>query len=189
MPLKESKESYERTGEMEDFIKSAKEGTRRIGQTQLVKYLSGGTLHRAGAIKAKCYDCDGMGESGVCEIDTCSLFPYSPYKKIVVFVISFLLLASTAFASETKFESSLLNSIRKAEGNKNYGVISVKCKDGKDCRKVALNTIRNQYRRFAEENKVAFLKSLAERYCPIGSNTDDGTCVNWFPNVLSNVEV
>lgn len=61
------------------LLKSAKTGTRRAGRKDLIEYLSGKRLTRHKAIQAKCYDCDGMGESGLCDIDTCSLFPYSPY--------------------------------------------------------------------------------------------------------------
>jgi hypothetical protein len=60
---------------------SAKHGKMRIGKTQLLKYLSGRRLTRQEAIKAKCYDCDGMGETGECDMEECSLYPYSPYQR------------------------------------------------------------------------------------------------------------
>ncbi len=65
---------------MEDMLKSAKEGKQRAGKTNLINYLNGKRLTRSQAIKAKCYDCNGMGESNECNIDTCSLFSYSPYR-------------------------------------------------------------------------------------------------------------
>jgi len=64
-----------------DMLQSAINGKRRTGQADLIKYLKGERLLRSHAEKAKCYDCDGMGESGICDIDTCSLFPYSPYRR------------------------------------------------------------------------------------------------------------
>lgn len=59
---------------------SAKSGKMRVGKTQLLKYLTGGRLTQREAIKAKCYDCDGMGETGECDIESCTLYPYSPYQ-------------------------------------------------------------------------------------------------------------
>jgi len=65
---------------MLDMLKSAKDGKLRAGKNNLIKHLTGGRLTRQQAIKAKCYDCQGMGETDKCDIKACSLFPYSPYK-------------------------------------------------------------------------------------------------------------
>jgi hypothetical protein len=67
-----------------ELLDSAISGKSRAGKAQLLKYLNGGKLTRQGAIKAKCYDCDGMGESGECDISNCSLYPFSPYRAIGV---------------------------------------------------------------------------------------------------------
>ena len=64
----------------QEILESAKSGKMRSGKTQLLKYLKGGRLTRQEAIKAKCYDCDGMGDSGECSLEHCSLYPYSPFK-------------------------------------------------------------------------------------------------------------
>jgi len=64
----------------EDMLKSAKAGKLRAGRNPLIKYLSGGKIFRTDAVKAKCYDCNGMGESKECDIISCSLYPYSPYR-------------------------------------------------------------------------------------------------------------
>lgn len=64
----------------ERFIKSAKNGTKRAGQKDLLKHLAGKRLTRTQAIKAKCYDCNGMGEDDTCEMAECPLHPYSPYR-------------------------------------------------------------------------------------------------------------
>ena len=64
-----------------DLLRSAKHGKLRVGKRFLIKYLMDGKkLSWGQAIKAKCYDCAGMGESGKCDLQTCSLFPYSPYR-------------------------------------------------------------------------------------------------------------
>ena len=66
-----------------ELLESAKSGPRRKGKKELVAYLEGGVLTRNQAIKAKCFDCDGMGDTGECEIVSCALFLYSPFKVAV----------------------------------------------------------------------------------------------------------
>ena len=63
-----------------DLLESAKSGKLRKGRKWLIKHLEGVRLTRNQAISAKCYDCNGMGESYKCEIRECSLYPFSPYK-------------------------------------------------------------------------------------------------------------
>ena len=64
----------------ERLLESAKRGTKRTGQSQLIKYLSWHRLTQRQAIAAKCYDCNGMGEQKECDMESCSLYPYSPYR-------------------------------------------------------------------------------------------------------------
>ena len=64
-----------------DLLDSCTSGKLRVGKSQLLKHLRGERITRSQAIKAKCYDCDGMGDTGECEIEGCSLYPYSPFKK------------------------------------------------------------------------------------------------------------
>ena len=64
-----------------DLLESAKSGKKRDGQVALIKHLSGGTLTRQQAIRAKCYDCDCMGDSGKCALKECPLYPYSSFKE------------------------------------------------------------------------------------------------------------
>ena len=71
---------YFRRKVMNDMLQSAMNGKRRAGQLDLIKHLKGKKIGRKQAIRAKCYDCNGMGESDICDIDTCSLFPYSQFK-------------------------------------------------------------------------------------------------------------
>lgn len=63
-----------------ELLKSAKSGKGRAGKVDLIKHLSGERLTQRKAIRAKCYDCNGMGESGDCDVTGCSLLPYSPYR-------------------------------------------------------------------------------------------------------------
>ena len=62
------------------MLDSAMSGKGRSGKSDYIKYLKGGRITRNQAIKAKCYDCQGMGESGVCEMSYCALYPYTPYR-------------------------------------------------------------------------------------------------------------
>ena len=64
------------------MLESAKRGKCRAGKNGLIKHLTGKYLTRKQAIRAKCYDCDGMGETGKCDIGTCSLYPFSPYSPL-----------------------------------------------------------------------------------------------------------
>ena len=65
---------------MDEYIREAMNGKSRSGKTQLLKYLRGSRITRQESIKAKCFDCDGMGDSGECDLEHCALYPYSPFK-------------------------------------------------------------------------------------------------------------
>ena len=63
-----------------EYLFRVKTYPKQSGRADLIKHLEGKRLSKGQAIKAKCYDCNGMGESYECDIETCSLYPYSPYK-------------------------------------------------------------------------------------------------------------
>lgn len=53
------------------------------GKVVMVKHLKGAAISRAGAIKAKCYDCcagyaDGKKD---CKVRSCPLYPFMPYRE------------------------------------------------------------------------------------------------------------
>jgi hypothetical protein len=62
-----------------NLLQSAKNGTRRIGQKDLINHLEGKRLTQRQAIRAKCYDCNGLGEDDKCSDKECALSSYSPY--------------------------------------------------------------------------------------------------------------
>nr|BDD44712.1 hypothetical protein 18 [bacterium] len=62
-----------------DMLRSAQKGKGRAGKKDLIKHLKGERITRPQAVKAKCYDCMGMGEQTVCSLKGCALYPYSPY--------------------------------------------------------------------------------------------------------------
>jgi hypothetical protein len=59
-----------------------KHGTQSSGKNAMLKYLKGETIHRAAAVKAKCFDCCGYYADGRfdCENNDCPLYPYMPYR-------------------------------------------------------------------------------------------------------------
>jgi hypothetical protein len=67
-----------------ELLNSAKSGPLRKGRRWLIKYLEGGKISRTQAVQAHCYDCSGMGEHSKCEQESCALYPYSPYKTVVL---------------------------------------------------------------------------------------------------------
>ncbi len=51
------------------------------GKLQYEKLKAGKKLTRGEAVKAKCYECNGLDESNHdCKVPTCPLYPFSPYK-------------------------------------------------------------------------------------------------------------
>lgn len=62
-----------------------------------------------------------------------------------------------------------------------YGILSIKVRDKTHARRICLNTIRNNYRRWTDGGKKGeFLDYLGDRYCP-PSDCDGNR--NWKRNV------
>ena len=57
-------------------------GKKAIGRADLRKFLRGHKITRAGAIKAKCYDCCCGYADGIidCGDTSCPTYPYHPYR-------------------------------------------------------------------------------------------------------------
>lgn len=108
------------------------------------------------------------------------------YAKLLPFIVFFLgLAASPTLASETKYETRLVNAIRTSENNPNYGVLSIPCVD--DCREICLNSVRNNLFRYLEATGQMedFLVLMQRRYAPIGASNDPNNLNrNWAKNVL-----
>ena len=67
-----------------------------------------------------------------------------------------------------------------------YGIRSVKYKDKAEARAICKRTVeRTLYSRRAQRCRPGEddLTCLARRYCPINSDTDNGTCQFWKKNV------
>jgi hypothetical protein len=95
----------------------------------------------------------------------------------------------TAQAQEYTDEQ-IVKAIYKAEGGQKakypYGIRSIKCEGEKACRKICLNTVRNNRVRFARTKGAPqeFISFLGHRYCPVGASNDPkGLNKNWQKNV------
>lgn len=83
------------------------------------------------------------------------------------------------------------DAIFKAEGGYKatylYGIRSIPYKDEAEARQICKNTVYNTLVKYRESRcgkGESDIDCLARRYCPIGSNTDNGTCKYWKKNVL-----
>ena len=78
----------------------------------------------------------------------------------------------------------MADAMYKAEGGMgyNYGVKSVKFKDEAEARRIAINTAKNNYRRWQEAGKPgAYYEFMANRYTPVASDPKGNA--NWKVNV------
>lgn len=65
-----------------------------------------------------------------------------------------------------------------------YGILSVRVKDAAEARRVCLNTIRNNHRRWIAAGRPGdYLDFLADRYCP--PSVDPVGNRNWKHNIKS----
>ena len=120
---------------------------------------------------------------------------------LVIAVIVLLIMRGCAHAVVVKQEfvagysiDAWANAIHKAEGNDNYGILSVSCTKGEGCRKVCKNTVRNNWKRYNKTTDSptfeGYLSFLANRYCPIGASNDPNNLnKNWKRNVYRILRV
>lgn len=87
----------------------------------------------------------------------------------------------------------IADAIYLAEGGvkakKPYGILSVKCESHSECRRICINTIRNNVKRFSDyghKDYPDYLSFLASRYAPLGVENDPSNLnQNWLRNVRS----
>jgi hypothetical protein len=106
--------------------------------------------------------------------------------KLTMFLAVVLSLSSLAYAQEIDVEK-FADAIRRAEGNSNYGVLSIPCKTEAKCRQICVNSIKNNLKRYEKSEKSTdFVGFMAKRWCPIGAENDPkGLNKNWAKNVRS----
>lgn len=111
---------------------------------------------------------------------------------IVLLLTAWLVFALTKLARASDYtDSQIADAIYLAEGGSRakvpYGILSVKVANEAEARKVCLNTIRNNRKRYAEygyKKYPDYLSFLASRYCPVGASNDPrGLNKNWVKNV------
>ena len=110
---------------------------------------------------------------------------------VMVTTVILLCLVGSTHAEEINNEK-LADAIFLAEGGYNaeylYGIRSVNYDTEQEARRICLNTIKNNRKRFAEygyKNYKTYLEFLASRYCPVGAKNDpNGLNKNWIKNVI-----
>ena len=107
-----------------------------------------------------------------------------------VALIALLGVAMACFPTEANAytDEQLATAIWYAEGGaravKPYGILSVKVSGAAEARRVCLNTIRNNRARWQKAGaKGDYLEFLANRYCPVGAENDNGSNKYWLRNV------
>jgi len=113
----------------------------------------------------------------------------------LLFAIIFSCIAfSFAFASEVINVEKLADAIYKAENSVKYpyGIKSLRYENRTDknltkeqwARKICINTIRNNLKRFAKQDKYKdFISFLGSRYCPTTIKSEYCLNKNWVYNV------
>ena len=111
--------------------------------------------------------------------------------EVLKIAVVFFLSTSLSYGEIAPDFNKLADAIFFAEGGtfaaKPFGILSVSCEGYGECRKVCLNTIRNNWKRFNDyghKTHPDYLSFLASRYAPIGvSNDPKNLNQNWLKNV------
>ena len=113
---------------------------------------------------------------------------------IFVAVLLLAIAISCAYADEYTIDD-WVDAVYMAEGGASaqflYGIRSVKYKDKAEARAICYRTIeRTLISRRKERCKEgeSDMECLSRRYCPINSDTDNGTCQFWSKNVKFYLE-
>lgn len=114
----------------------------------------------------------------------------------IIWIVLGVLLFSSLLLNKAHAYSNeeIVNAIYHAEGGKKakykYGIRSVSYSNEKEARKICLNTVRNNRKRFADyghRQYSTFIEFLGSRYCPTkGALTQAEKRLN--PNWVRNVE-
>lgn len=109
-----------------------------------------------------------------------------------LFVLTFFTtgFCSVSSASEVVNIPILADAIRKAEGNPNYGVLSIPCKTEAKCRQICINSIKNNLKRYEKSDKsIDFISFMAKRWAPVGAKNDPKNLnANWIRNTTFHYE-
>lgn len=105
-----------------------------------------------------------------------ALFRYLPRfkdlgRRMGAFYLVAMLSCSIAYGKDYSNEQ-IANAIRRTEGTWTYGIKTASCSDEKECRRICLNTIRNnriRYAKYGYRKYPHFIEFLQSRYCPTAS--------------------
>ena len=108
-----------------------------------------------------------------------------PKRRNFGLVASLLLFAATIVCKASVDAGKLADAIYLAEGGKKarvpYGILSVKVKGKADARRICLNSIRNNQKRFGNVSDAEFINRMADRWTPIAADPVGNR--NWKRNV------
>lgn len=113
--------------------------------------------------------------------------PASAVVKMIAAVLALALLPAMAMAAPPAgFADKMADAIYKAEGGSKtkwpYGVKSVKVKDAAEARRVTINSVNNNWRRWEQAGKPGeFIPFMAARWCPVAADPVGNK--NWTANV------
>lgn len=109
--------------------------------------------------------------------------------KLIIFLFLF---TTNVYASTIIDTDKYCDAIRKAEGNPNYGILSIKCHSEAQCRQYCKNTVYNtliKYRSTRCKTGEPDIDCLARRYAPLNANNDpQGLNKNWIKNVAYHLK-
>lgn len=92
--------------------------------------------------------------------------------RIIIIILFFLILPNILHAKEHT-EQTICDAIYIIEGKENarqpFGIETIECKTFMKCKKICLNTIKNnkiRYVKYGHKKYKTFIEFLASRYCP-----------------------
>jgi len=113
---------------------------------------------------------------------------------ILLSLLGSLTLSASAAILSDKDANHLADAIYHCEGGakakKPYGILSVAVSGEPEARRVCLNTIRNNWKRWeAAGSPGTYLEFLARRFAPVGvANDPSGLNRNWLKNVSARMQ-
>ena len=104
-------------------------------------------------------------------------------------IILVLLLTWRAWGAQQYSDDAIVKAIYQAEGGANaqylYGIRSVHYTDAAEARRICLQSVINNHKRWDKAGKPEdFIIFMSRRYCPIGAKNDPNNLnINWVKNV------
>lgn len=108
-------------------------------------------------------------------------------KSLLLILLTFTTLSLGAAELPKAKLDKIANAIYRVEGGAKakvpYGILSIKVKNETEARRICINTIRNNYRRWdATGRRGSYIDYLADRYCPISDGYIGNR--NWKKNMV-----